>query len=152
MLHQRYTFCSQTCLLKESMVVQWWIIYTASPLTASCNHPYQYLSLYSIIMILPDVFMDVLSLAGTMAAPQSDGESLHWFRMVWSHLPQYQKMVCCRCFLFPICAFWDVIDHLSDLIYYGEHYSTWWVVGHGHPDVFVYFIPRGVYFQNLCVF
>ena len=43
-------------------------------------------------MILPYVFMDVLSFIGTISAPQSDLIGICWFGIVLLHLPQYKKV------------------------------------------------------------
>ena len=42
-------------------------------------------------MTLSYACLDMLSLTGTLVAPQSDEKNLCWFRIVWSHIPQYQK-------------------------------------------------------------
>ena len=42
-------------------------------------------------MILSDVCIDVISLKGTIDAPQSNEKGLRQLGIVWSHLPQYQK-------------------------------------------------------------
>ena len=38
-----------------------------------------------------DVFLGVLTFTGIIVVPQSDEKGLHWFRIVWWHLQQYQK-------------------------------------------------------------
>ena len=42
-------------------------------------------------MRLPNLCLGVLSLAGTIAAPQNYGKGLRRFGIVWSHLTQYKK-------------------------------------------------------------
>ena len=42
-------------------------------------------------MRLPTVWMGVLSLIGTVSVPQNDEKCLHWFGIVWSNIPKYQK-------------------------------------------------------------
>ena len=42
-------------------------------------------------MIPPTLCMEMLALAGTIAAPQNDKRGLCRFGIVWSHITKYQK-------------------------------------------------------------
>ena len=93
MLHQHTTLCFHNCLLTGSMIRKWCLLCTSSPFPGSFNHRYQSLSLYCIKNILPNVCLVVITLTGKIAALQNDKKVLRQFGTVWSHLPQYQKVV-----------------------------------------------------------
>ena len=73
------------------MLGQWCLVCTLLQFTDYWKHQRQYLSLDCIQMILTTVCMGVNYLTGTVAAPQNDEKGLRRFRIVWSHILQYQK-------------------------------------------------------------
>ena len=103
-------------------------------------------------MTLPAVCLDVLSFTGIIVAPQSDERGLRWSGIVWLHIPQYKKLVCVRCLWLKLNVFWDVIKHLSNLVNHVEYYFTWWGLGNGHHEIFMYFTPRDGHFRNISIF
>ena len=104
------------------------------------------------MMRLPNLCLSVLTFTGTVAAPQNDEKVLRRFGIVWSHLPQYQKLMCGRCFWFPPHVFWDGIEYISNVINYREYYFDWKVVVDFHRELFVYFTQHDGYFRNLSIF
>ena len=102
-------------------------------------------------MILPAVFLDMLSLTDTIATPLRYEKGLRQFGIVWTHILQYQKSGLRQVLLIPLYVLWDVIYHLYNVVNHGKYHFAWWVVDNGHPEVFVYFTPCDGHFCNISI-
>ena len=137
MLYQNTIIYFQNDLLIGSVEDQFFLVCTSSPFPVSCGRQHQAILLECIERKFPTVCLGALTLTGIIAVPKNDVNfcvSSRYFGHIFSSI---KKVVCGQCCRLPFHLFWDIIKHLSNIIYHGEFNFTHTGVVFGHPKAFV---------------
>ena len=131
------------------MVRQWLIVCNSSTSTDSFSHQCQYLSLYYTGRIMISGCLGVTSLQYIVVLIRNGTNICVGMGQLGFILCNVNEVACSRCGWSILLVFWNIIEHLSNVVYHLEYYVTRRGVVNDNPEVLMHFSPHDGNFRNI---